>query len=186
MKNSKIWKFNIIYFTTLTLVAVVFLFGYLGWFQNEIISSLLIQVVVMFAIPLLMFKLFSNQSFKKSLSDCGFKKISSKMIGISILIGVVLYFINSFIASFSASIISLLGYESLSSSTTSNLSYLAALKDLILSCVLPGICEEFIHRGILIHAQSRHASKRYCLIISSWRFVAVKFNVIFNPPCFCL
>ena len=177
MKNSKIWKFNIIYFTTLTLVAVVFFFGHLGWITNEIFSSLLIQVVVMFAIPLLMLTIFSKQSVKKTLSDCGFKKISLKMIGISVLIGVVLYLINSFIASFSASIISLLGYESLSSSTPTDLSYSSAFKDLILSCILPGICEEFIHRGVMVHAQSKHTNKKYCLIVSSILFGLAHLNI---------
>lgn len=177
MKNSKIWKFNIIYFTTLTLVAVVFFFGHLGCITNEIFSSFLIQVVVMFAVPLLMLTMFNKQSVKKTLSDCGFKKISLKMIGISVLIGVVLYLINSFVASFSASIISLLGYESLSSSTPTDLSYSSAFKDLILSCILPGICEEFIHRGVMVHAQSKHTNKKYCLIVSSILFGLAHLNI---------
>ena len=177
MKNSKIWKFNIIYFSTLTLVAVVFFFGHLGWITNEFFSSLLIQAVIMFAVPLLMLTIFNKQSVKKSLTDCGFKKISLKMIGISVLIGFVLYLINSFIASFSASIISLLGYETLSSPAQTDLSYSSAFKDLILSCILPGICEEFIHRGVMVHAQSKHTNKKYCLIISSILFGLAHLNI---------
>ena len=158
------------------LVALVFVLGYLQVFTNDILTSFLIQVVVMFAIPLLMYSTLFKKKTKDALIDCGVKKISSKMISISILLGVVLYFINSFVADAFAGIIYLFGYESISSSTIS-LKYSTLLKEFVLSCILPGICEEFLHRGIMLHANKKFNNTKFCLIISSILFGLMHLNI---------
>ncbi len=177
MKNKNFFKINIIYFTAITLVALLFLLGYIGLIQNEILSSVLIQIVVMFAIPLLMYCLLLKRNPKEALKDCGIKKISTKMLGISIVLGFVLYFINSFVADAFYSIISMFGYESLSSGTTVKLTYGRLFKELILSCVFPGICEEFLHRGIMLHANKKHTNTKFCLITSSLLFGFMHLNI---------
>ena len=177
MKNKNIFKINIIYFVALLSVATVFVFGYLGFLKNDIISSFIIQIVVMFAIPLLMYSLLMKKNLKQTFQDCGIKKITSKMLGITIVLGFVLYFINSFVADAFYGIISMFGYESISSPATTSFSYGMLLKDLLLSCILPGICEEFLHRGILLHANKKHATTRYCLIVSSILFGLTHLNI---------
>ncbi len=178
MKNKNVYKINIIYFVAITLVAIIFLLGYAGLLPSGIITSFLIQIVVMLAIPLLMYGLLTSKNIKETLTDCGVKKISSKIIAISIILGFVLYFINTFVADAFASIISLFGYESLSSSSApSNITYGLLFKELILSCVLPGICEEFLHRGIMLHAHKKYANTRFCLIISSILFGLIHLNI---------
>lgn len=177
MKNKNYFKINLIYFVALILVATVFVFGHLGLITNEILSSCLIQVVVMFAIPMLMYSVFMKKSVKTTLSDCGVKKINGKMIIISLVLGVVLYFINSFVADAFYGIITLFGYESLSSSTPISLNYTTLFKELVLSCVLPGICEEFLHRGILLHANKKHHNTHACLIVSSILFGLTHLNI---------
>ncbi|MBO5954713.1 MAG: CPBP family intramembrane metalloprotease [Clostridia bacterium] len=177
MKNKNFFKINIIYFVALMLVAIVFVLGYTGILQNEFLTSFIIQIVVMFAVPLLMYKLLMKKSLKETFTDCGFKKISAKMVAISIILGFVLYFINSFVADAFYGIISLFGYESLSSSTTTTLNYGKFLKELILSCVLPGFCEEFLHRGILLHAGKKHTNTKFCLLISSILFGLTHLNI---------
>lgn len=177
MKNKNIFKINIIYFVALLSVATVFVLGYLGFLKNDILSSFLIQIVVMFAIPLLMYTLLTKKPFKQTFLDCGFKKITSKMLGITIILGFVLYFINSFVADAFYGIISMFGYESISAKSTTSFSYAMLLKDLVLSCVLPGICEEFLHRGILLNASKKYANTRYCLIVSSILFGLTHLNI---------
>lgn len=176
MKNKNIFKINIIYFTAICLIAVVFLLGYLGILQNEILTSFLIQIVVMFAIPLLMYSLFTKKNLKETFSDVGLKKINGKMIVISVCLGIVLYFINSFVADAFASIIALFGYESLSTSTIT-LNYSTLIKEFVLSCILPGFCEEFLLRGIMLHANKKSANTKYCLIISSILFGLAHLNI---------
>ena len=177
MKNNKLLKFNIIYFTALTLVAVVFFFGYLGFITNDILSSFLIQILVMFAIPLLMLTIMNNQSLKTTFSNCGFKKINLKMIAISVAIGVVLYLLNSFVSTISISFIYMLGYESLSSQSSTIYTNSNFFQELILTCVLPGFCEEFLHRGVMLFSQSKYKNKKYCLIISSILFGFTHLNI---------
>ena len=158
-------------------VAVIFVLGYLGLLQNDILSSFLIQIIVMFAIPMLMYTFLVSKNFKKTFTDAGFNKISGTMIGISILLGVVLYFINSFVADVFASLISLFGYESIGTTTTVTLDYAYLLKDFVLSAILPGICEEFLHRGIMLHAGKKAGNPRYVLIISSILFGLMHLNI---------
>jgi len=177
MKNKNVFKINLIYFTAIVLVAVVFLLGYSGLLKNDILTSFLIQIVVMFGIPLLMYSFLNKRSIKESLKDCGLRKINSKMVAISIILGFVLYFINSFVADAFASIISLFGYESISSGTTTTFNYGLLFKEFILSCVLPGFCEEFLHRGILLHANKKHANTKHCLILSSILFGLTHLNI---------
>lgn len=177
MKNKNYFKINFIYFVAIILVAIVFVLGYLGVLQNDILTSFLIQIVVMFAIPLLMYSLLMKKNLKESLQDCGLKKISSKMIIISILLGFVLYAFNSYIASIFQGVISLFGYETLSSPQTTSLNYSTLLKELILSCILPGFCEEFLHRGIMLHANKKHTNTKFCLIVSSILFGLTHLNI---------
>lgn len=166
-----------IYFVAMLCVAVIFVLGYLGLLQNDILSSFLIQIIVMFAIPMLMYTFLVSKNFKKTFTDAGFNKISGTMIGISILLGVVLYFINSFVADVFASLISLFGYESIGTTTTVTLDYAYLLKDFVLSAILPGICEEFLHRGIMLHAGKKAGNPRYVLIISSILFGLMHLNI---------
>ena len=51
MKNKNFLKISSIYFTAIVSIAVVFVFGHLGLIKSDILSSILIQIVVMFAIP---------------------------------------------------------------------------------------------------------------------------------------
>jgi membrane protease YdiL (CAAX protease family) len=68
------------------------------------------------------------------------------------MLGFVLYLLNTFVADIFASIISLFGYEKISSPSTVTLDHAFLLKELILTCILPGVCEEFLHRGIMLFA----------------------------------
>ena len=78
MKNKSYFKINLIYFVAITLVAIVFMLGYFGVLKNDILTTFLIQIVVMFAVPLLMYSLLTKTSIKESLNHCGLTKISSK------------------------------------------------------------------------------------------------------------
>ncbi len=151
-------------------VAVVFVLGYAGLLQNEILSTLVIQVVVMFAIPLLMYTMMISKNTKATFKDFGFKSITGKMVLISIALGFVLYFINVFVADFFYGIISLLGFEVIGSSETVVVNYGLLLKEFIFSAVFPGIFEEFLHRGMLVHAGKKCGNTRLCLIVSSILF----------------
>lgn len=177
MKNKTFFKINLIYFVAIISVAIVFLLGYLGILQNEFLTTFLIQIVVMLTIPLLLYSLLMKKNLKSTLDDIGLKKITAKMVALSILLGFVLYFINSFVADAFASIIALFGYETLPTTSSTNLTYGLLFKELLLSCALPGICEEVLHRGILLHANRKHTNTKFCLVISSLLFGLTHLNI---------
>lgn len=177
MKNNKFFKISLIYFIAIICIAILFVLGSFGLIKNEFLSSFLIQIMVMFAIPMLLYTLLVSKNLKQTFKDTGFTKFSVRMLIISIILGFTLYFINSFVASFFSSVISMFGYESLSGSTTVTLNYKFLLKEFALTAVLPGICEEFLHRGIVLQAGKKHSNPRYCLIVSSILFGLMHLNI---------
>lgn len=177
MKNKHIFKLNLIYFIAITLVAIVFLLGSFGIIKNDILSSFLIQIVVMLAIPLLLHKFMFKQSFKDTFKLAGFKRFTGKMFGLCLILGVILYFLNSFIATFSQNIITLFGYESISSKQTVIIDYSLLFKEFVLSSILPALCEEFLHRGIMFFSMKEHKNPRICMLTSSILFGLIHLNI---------
>lgn len=177
MKNKKYFIISIIYFIAIISVAIIFALGYLGVLNNEYLSTFFIQIVVMFAIPMILYTLFVSKNVKKTFKDTGFNRISGKIILISIGLGFIIYFLNSYVADVFYSIIYLFGYESLSSGSTIVLDNATLFKEFILSTILPGICEEFLHRGILLHANKKSTNPRFVLIISSILFGLMHLNI---------
>lgn len=178
MKNKNYFKINLIYFTAILCVAVLFVLGYFGFITNEWLSSVLIQIVVMAAIPMLMYSLLVSKNFKTTLKDLGFKKISTKTILIVILLGIILYFLNSYIATFFSSLLSMFGYEKLPiQSTATTINYATLLKEFLLTAILPGICEEILHRGVMLNGAKKVVNTKFCLIISSLLFGLTHLNI---------
>ncbi len=177
MKNKNYFKINLIYLIAIFSVAIIFTLGYAGVIRNEFLSSFLIQIVVMLAVPLLLYTLLVSKSIKKTLDDTGLKKINPKMIFISIGLGIVLYLLNTFVADIFHVIISLIGFESLKISTTSTIGYGTLLKEFALTAILPGICEEFLHRGIMLMTSKKYHNPRIALLISSILFGLMHMNI---------
>ncbi len=177
MKNKKIFIINLIYFTAMVGIATLFILGYLGIFKNDIISSFFIQIVTMFAVPMLMYTLLVSKNLNKTFKDAGFNKIGGKVLGISFLLGVVLYLLNTFVATGTQSIIALFGYEYLPSSTTIKLNYEFLFKEFILTAILPAFCEEFLHRGIMLFTKQKYSNPKICLITSSILFGLMHLNI---------
>lgn len=176
MKNRKIFYINLIYYISLLLVAGVFVLGFLGVFKSDILTSIILQIVIITAIPILMYSLLVSKSFKQTLSDFGFKKLSKKLILISIAIAITLYFFNMFVANAFGSIIILLGYDT--TIPTLQVSNGEMIKEFILTACLPGLCEEILHRGMLLNGYKKQGLTRYGLIISSILFGLMHLNIM--------
>lgn len=175
--NKKYFKLNLIYFIAIISVAIIFALQSFGFINNEFLSAFLIQIVTMLAIPLLLYSLFFKKNFNSTLKDVGFKKISAKSVLIIIGLGFALYFLNTYVAAFFSSIITSLGYEKLSQPATVEIDSFLLFKEFLLSCILPGICEEVLHRGIMLHAGKKIHNPKYCLIISSILFGFTHLNI---------
>lgn len=161
----------------ISLIAIIFALGYAGVIQNEFLSSFLIQIMVMFAIPLFLYTFFVSKSFKNTLKDTGIKKISGRIILISVLLGIVLYIINSYVADLFQIFITLFGYEKITAPTQVKLDYGLLLREFVLTAILPGICEEFLHRGIMLMSSKKYHNPKFALITSSIIFGLIHLNI---------
>lgn len=138
-------------------------FNFLGSF-NSTITSILIQVLIMFLLPIFLYKKLRKKTLKQVFSDFRFRKLNFKAVLISIGIGVLVFVLNIAVSSFFSLLISLLGYENLGTSAETDYSIIAFLIALATTAVLPGFCEEIASRGMLLKGFGNLGWKKIILI----------------------
>lgn len=182
VKNKVATNSLICYFIIVVIFAMVRMLSAFGVFDGlgaeaDYIFNVIIQVVILFALSILLFSLFQKNKIKDTFRFFGCKKINGKAVLISIAIGVVVYFLNIFVATFFNSILSLFGYSA-SSSTTYMESYpfWLFIVNILITAVLPGICEEIAHRGLLLKGMSGLGQAK-ALILSSLLFGFMHMNI---------
>ena len=189
-KNLKFSRICLIYFISLFCFVLIRLISAIGAFDvlNEMLSDAtftsIVQIVLMFLLPLTLFILLYKRekigktSLKTTLSEIGFKKISVKTVIISILIGVCVYIFNIVIASFFDAIISLFGYSGISSGAKStNSSVWFLIFSLFFTAVLPGVFEEIMHRGFLLKGLKDGKNIKWAILFSGLFFGFMHLNV---------
>ena len=185
-KHSLLMSTALTYFVLLTMFILIRLSFLYVKIESEVAlkffdigMNILVQVGVMFLLPVLMFSNLRKQSPKKTLSEFGYNPISVKSIFICIILGFLCYFLNLFIASFFSSIIHFCGYEEIPSysySTGGNYSVGAFLLQVLLVAVLPAICEETTHRGLLLRGLSSMGMVKV-VVLSSIFFGLMHMNI---------
>ena len=169
-KRSLFFDTSLIYFVViLSFVSVRILSSLVSlkdWHAN--LLSLIIQVGIMLFIPFLMYKLMRKKNTKEVLLDFHVKKINIKAILFAIGIGVVVYFLNIAVANFFDIFIYNTGYDpsfGMASATGGIYTWQMFVSDIILSAILPGICEEFCHRGLLLNGYKQLGAKKTILLV---------------------
>lgn len=175
MENKKIFLINLIYYLCLLSVAVIFVLGYFDIITNSYLSTFLIQGVVMLAMPIILYSLFITKNVKKTFSDFGFKKISFKILLYSICLGFVLFFVNNYVADIFYTILSLFGYDN-SVNVALNVNNEIGI-EFLLTAIIPGICEEVLHRGMFMRGSGKQGYTRYGLLFSSILFGLMHLNI---------
>ncbi len=182
IKNKIANSSLICYFLIVVVFALVRMLSAFGIFNAlgpsaDYIFNVIIQIIILFAMSILLFSAFQKNNIRDTFKFYGYKKISFKAVLISIAIGIIVYFLNIFVATFFNALLSLFGYSS--SSTTIYLSsypFWLFLVNLVVSAVLPGICEETVHRGMLLKGLSGIGQTR-ALVISSLLFGLMHMNI---------
>lgn len=183
--KQKFFNTNLIYFIALVLFVVVrIVFSCIDFtsFMSEslvdVISTIVIQVGLMFLLPILMFSKLQKQKVKKTFVDFKYNTISPLGIVCAILIGACCFVLNMAIASFFNGIIGFFGYEqgAGASSSTTDYSLGQFFLSMLTVAVLPAICEENAHRGLLLHGYSQLGIKR-AVIFSSLMFGLMHLNI---------
>lgn len=149
---------NSIYFLVMLCLVAMRVCSYFGVFSflgeyGSYYLSIFTQIGIILLLPTLLLKIFTRSKTKDVVKFCCYKKVSYKVVLVSIVLGAVVFFLNVYVSSFFNSIISLFGYKH-TSSGTADTSVLGLFLSLICTAVLPAICEETLHRGILLNGNS--------------------------------
>ena len=185
MKKSKLFITNIVYFVCVcTLVTLYILdnvidFSFVNNAVYDTIFSTILQVGIMFVLPITLYTILRKQKLKTTFSDFKYKSISPLSVLYCIIIGIGCYLLNLAIASFFSGLIHLFGYETVptisSGSGDANNAW-GLLLNLLLVAVFPAICEENVHRGMLLNGYSSLGIKR-AVILSSVMFGLLHLNI---------
>ena len=183
-RNIIFWV-NFTYFIMLCLLIGVQILSktvlsqHLSDLQLDFVFALIVQIGIMLIIPLTAFSLIKRQKVSATLKDFKVNKISFKHVLMSFGIGVCVFLLNLCIASLFNAIILALGYESLPGSSTGggiNASFVNFLLVTFYSAMLPGICEEITHRGMLLNGLKKQGLGK-ALILSSLMFGLMHLNI---------
>lgn len=181
-KFDSLTKSYFLYFLILVGLVVFRILSACGVFNlfgdtAEYIFTFIVQIVLLFGLSVFMFARINHKSAKDVLNDYKFKKLSKKSIFISILIGFIVYFLNSYIASFFLFILSLFGYSpSFSTKVATSYPIWLLLINIIFTAVLPAVCEETVHRGMLL-CEIKKKNIKKAIIISSLLFGLLHINI---------
>lgn len=181
MKNKSLSKTYFIYFLILLFLVVVRVlasegcFSFLGGYADYVFTFI-IQVLILFGFSFFIFSFLTKRKKKDLLKEYCFNKISLKSVLICVLIGVVVYFLNSYIASFFYCILSLFGFTISGGEAIQSYPVWLLMINLIFTALLPAICEETVHRGMLL-SQVKKKGLGFAIIISSLLFGLLHINI---------
>jgi membrane protease YdiL (CAAX protease family) len=171
---------------------------------SDILFSILSQIVIMFLIPVVGFTIYLKKSKARKeqqgsmtfaqfaekqargeqlnqtvLQSWGFKKPSARIVGYAILLGFLLFFFNVFVGSFANGILGMLGYRfPTGGGSVAFTGVVGLLIGLMLIAVLPGICEEVAHRGLLLRGFAARIGIMKAVMFSSIIFGLMHLNIV--------
>jgi len=181
MQKDSLAKTYFLYFIILTILIVFRILSasqILNFFgdSGDYIFTLLIQVFVLFGVSVFGFAALNKMRTKEVLTTYGFQKISAKSVFICVLIGFVVYFLNSYIATFFYNFLSMFGFSVSGSQIPSEYPIYSLFLNIIFTALLPGVCEETVHRGMLL-SQTKKKGVVFAIIISSLLFGLLHINI---------
>jgi membrane protease YdiL (CAAX protease family) len=102
-------------------------------------------------------------------SDFGFKRLSLRTFWFAVLLGLLAYFFNVFVSTIFSSVLAMLGYRFPTSDYVFSGGW-GLMLSLFLIGVLPGICEETAHRGMLLNGFRQKVGIVRAVLLSSILF----------------
>ncbi|HEY8443584.1 MAG TPA: CPBP family intramembrane glutamic endopeptidase [Clostridia bacterium] len=178
--------------TAAGLIIVRIMFG-LGWFSKlpqpayETLGSILIQVVIILGgalLALLLQQKYNNNwlnqepvSLKSRLRDMGFRMPRKYLIPLSFFLGILFIIMNAGVAFVNNLILYLLGYNFSAPSAEAAGGIGLFLLAMFNTAVLPGVCEEFLNRGIILRGLRDTMRDRTAIIVSALFFGLMHANI---------
>ena len=164
------------FFVAIRMLSAFGLLNFLGDFSG-VVFTIVVQIFLLAAGSIFLFSAISKNKVKDTLNYFNFKKISTKAVITCVILGVVVFFLNVFASSFFNSIISFLGYSpNRTSSVVTEYPVWLLFVNIIFTAVLPGICEEIAHRGMILSSSQAFGSFK-AILISSFLFGLLHLNI---------
>lgn len=185
---SKLFTVNLTYFVAVCLFVVVRLINAvvntdsIDSTLTSTIFTVIVEVVLLFILPIVMYTLMRKQKVGQTFKDFKFNKISPLAVLICILMGICCFILNLAVSAFFNGLIQLLGYEGgvgVSGGGTTVIdpnSVWALIINLVLVALLPAICEETAHRGMLLQGMKKVGTVR-AIVYSSLLFGLLHLNI---------
>ena len=157
--------------------------GWLGSVDSNLtdyIFTFIVQVGLLIGIPLLFMRVFTKQKTKSIFKHNSFRPINAKMVLLSVLLGLCTYVLITFVSTFWYGLLTIFGYSSgATSATTSatNMPWLDLILGFIFVGVLPGFCEEFSHRGMVLGNIKKDGAIR-AILLSSLLFGLMHLSIV--------
>ncbi len=165
----------VLLFLGIRLLSAFNLLNFMPTIVRNVVSSIFIQIILMFSIALFMFSGLMKRKPKEVLRYYGFKKIGKKAWVYAILLGVVVFFLNSYIASIFGQFLEAIGFRSPNAQMTQYPWWLFIL-NIFLTALLPAVCEETAHRGLLLRGSLGFGATK-AIIISGLLFGLMHMNI---------
>lgn len=136
----------------------------LGIEDSDSFYTCVVQILIFGVMPLSLYFLTvgRKQGFRAALNDLGMRGLSAANCGRTVVIGICMVVITTAVSFVWQSVLSLIGYTHVSSSTDYD-SVSVLVRELVRVALLPAVFEELAHRG-LIYAGYRK---------SGWKFVFI-------------
>ncbi len=131
--------------------------------------------VMLFVVSIFLFKALQKAKTKQVFKFYGYKKISWKGVLYAFLLGIIVYIVNVFVASFFSLALENLGYNP-DRSTMDSYPWWLFLVNIVTTAIFPAVCEETAHRGMLLKGLSSYGMKK-AIIISSLLFGLLHMNI---------
>lgn len=181
-KNKSIFRTYAIYFICMSVFCVLRIIASLNVFPDGVWGdacfSIILQLGVLFALPLFLSCKFLKVTPKKVFKDCNYEKVNFATILISFGIGILCFFINIAVSSLFNGMLSFTGYQFSYGIGGGDNDYSIGnfFLQLFLVAVLPAVGEEFLHRGVVLQGV-KHMGFKKAIFISSLLFGLIHFNI---------
>lgn len=143
------------------------IFAFLGNFRVYVLNGGN-QLLFIAGIPIILYTCFASKSMKKTFSDFKFKKIPSKIVGLSFLTGITLFGMIFLVSTVWGNLVNLTGYKTplfnLNAFSTVSV-WENFLINTILTCVFPALCEEILLRGCVLAGFEKMGRKKAIVLV---------------------
>ncbi len=174
---------SITYFVVILATLLLRISVYLGVDETTAIGTdyyftLMAQTVCFLALPILMFFLLRKRGEKLTIrtltSGFGFKKLGLRNSLRTVIITIAMIYMATVVSFVWNNLLSLMGYT-FTSSKTEYPSVGILFLELFMTAVLPGFCEEFVHRGLIFYGYKDSGFK--VVILSALLFSLMHQNI---------